>query len=62
ADEVVRGISEYPDVHFVEVVKYPLDVTSAVDLTGMANLEANETQAEFSVKVILGISDGTNQS
>jgi hypothetical protein len=62
ADEVVKGISEYPDVHFVQVVKYPLDVTSAVDLSGMANLETEQTQAMFSVKVILGISDGTNQS
>ncbi|MDA0823110.1 MAG: hypothetical protein O3C28_11900, partial [Proteobacteria bacterium] len=45
ADEVVKGISENPDVHFVQVVKYPLDVTSAVDLSGMANLETEQTQA-----------------
>lgn len=62
ADAVASGLAEHPDVQFVEVTKYPLDVTSAADLAGKSSDGTKAPEAKFSVKIVLGISSGTNQS
>ncbi len=47
------------NIHSVEILSYPLDVGSTNSMTGSAGTTAETVAAEFSLKVVLGVPDGS---
>lgn len=61
-DELVAGLADYPDVKHVEVLAYPLDLTSEANLSGTATKPSDGAQARFVVKVVMGVGNVAEQS
>ncbi len=62
ADELAAELARHPDIQAVEVLEYPLNVTSEANLSGTATKAAAVSEAKFAVKVVLGLPYGTKQS
>ena len=54
-DEFAAELARNPDVRHVEVTKYPLDVTPDGSLSGTATEASEIPEANFTIKVVLGV-------
>ena len=62
ADDLKDTLMKMPGVHHAEILSYPLDVKPDANLIGTATEPALKAEARVAVKVVLGISDGREQS
>ena len=61
-DSLAEKLAGRANMRHVEVAEYPLNIDSDASLSGTATEHTQEPAARFTIKFVLGISDGSGQS
>ncbi len=61
-DRLAGELEKRPNVESVEVLQYPLDVRSDASVSGSTTINEDRAVAAFRLKLVLGVSDGSQES